>query len=232
MRMRVDHTASRRLHAVAVHVGAARRARRSRRAPSPGTGRRASARSRSTARPAGSPSSPLVGERADHALDVLDDRRLDAFGRLVEDQQLRLRRQRAADRELLLLAARQVAAAPVRASASAPGTARTDRAGIARAARLRGEAHAQVLLDRQAREDLAALRHVADAARARARRACARVMSRAVEARSLPRARPAPAPIRLFSSVVLPTPLRPSSDGHLARAAPRRSTSRRMWLPP
>src|SRR3954466_4769812 len=44
--------------------------------------------------------------------DILDDRRLDAFGRLVEQQDLRIARQRPRDRQLLLLAARQIAAAP------------------------------------------------------------------------------------------------------------------------
>ena len=44
----------------------------------------------------------FAGELADRSLDVLDDRRLDAFGRLVEDEQLRPHRQRAADRQLLL----------------------------------------------------------------------------------------------------------------------------------
>ncbi len=44
-----------------------------------------------------------AGQQADHAADVLDDRRLDAFGRLVEQQQRRARRQRAGVRELLLL---------------------------------------------------------------------------------------------------------------------------------
>src|ERR1700741_549202 len=39
------------------------------------------------------------GERADRALDVLDDRGLDAFGRLVEDQQPGPHRERAADGE-------------------------------------------------------------------------------------------------------------------------------------
>src|SRR6185369_2794478 len=51
-------------------------------------------------------------ERADRALDVLDDRRLDAFGGLVEDEKPWSHRERASDRELLLLAAGQVAAAP------------------------------------------------------------------------------------------------------------------------
>src|SRR5258706_4575457 len=45
--------------------------------------------------------------------DVLDDRRLDAFGRLVEDQHFRVRHQRAGDGELLLLSAGQIAALAV-----------------------------------------------------------------------------------------------------------------------
>ena len=45
-------------------------------------------------------------------LDILDDRGLDALGRLVEDEQARLRDQRAGDGELLLLAAGEIAAAP------------------------------------------------------------------------------------------------------------------------
>src|SRR5438093_8394861 len=42
-----------------------------------------------------------VGQHADHAADVLDDRRLDAFGRLIEDQELRAGSKRACDGELL-----------------------------------------------------------------------------------------------------------------------------------
>src|SRR6202795_1841051 len=56
-----------------------------------------------------------LAERAqigDGAADILDDRRLDAFGRLVEQEEPRPHHQGAADGELLLLAARQVAAAP------------------------------------------------------------------------------------------------------------------------
>ena len=45
--------------------------------------------------------------------DFVNDVGLNAFGRLIENQQLRLEHQRAADRELLLLAAREIAAAPV-----------------------------------------------------------------------------------------------------------------------
>ena len=48
----------------------------------------------------------------DRAPDVLDDRGLDALGRLVQQQQFRPHHQRAPDRELLLLAAGQIAAAP------------------------------------------------------------------------------------------------------------------------
>ena len=54
----------------------------------------------------------LLAKIVDGAADVLDDRGLDAFGRLVENQQARAHDQRAADRELLLLAAGEIAAAP------------------------------------------------------------------------------------------------------------------------
>ena len=73
--------------------------------------------------------SPARGETANDALDVLDDRRLDAFGRLVEDQQPRPRHQRARDCQLLLLAAGEVAAAAAAACPSAPETKRRSRQG-------------------------------------------------------------------------------------------------------
>src|SRR5271169_6444424 len=56
-----------------------------------------------------------LAERAqidDGTADILDDRRLDAFGRLVEQEEPRPHHQRTADGKLLLLAARQIAAAP------------------------------------------------------------------------------------------------------------------------
>src|SRR5438552_9402631 len=53
-----------------------------------------------------------IAQIGDGAADVLDDRGLDAFGRLVEQQEPRPHHQRAADRELLLLAARKIATAP------------------------------------------------------------------------------------------------------------------------
>ena len=53
--------------------------------------------------------------------DVLDDRGLDAFGRLVEQQHLRVGDQRAGDRELLLLAAGEVAALAALACRSSTG---------------------------------------------------------------------------------------------------------------
>src|SRR5690349_16182940 len=54
---------------------------------------------------------PRGGERADCALDLLDDRGLDALRGLVEDEQARAHGERAADGKLLLLAAGKVAAA-------------------------------------------------------------------------------------------------------------------------
>ena len=52
----------------------------------------------------------LRRDALDDRLDLFDDRRLQSFGRLVHQQQLRLLHQRPRDCELLLLAARQRAA--------------------------------------------------------------------------------------------------------------------------
>ena len=56
--------------------------------------------------------SALLAQVGDGAADVLDDRGLDAFGRLVEEKQPGPGDERPADGELLLLAAGEVAAAP------------------------------------------------------------------------------------------------------------------------
>jgi hypothetical protein len=52
---------------------------------------------------------PQVGDRPS---DLFDDRRLNALCRLIEQEQPRSCDQRAADRELLLLSPRQIAAPP------------------------------------------------------------------------------------------------------------------------
>src|SRR5215218_10236765 len=104
-----------------------------------------------------------LAQIGDGAADVLDDRGLDAFGRLVEDEELRAHDERAADGELLLLAAREVAAAP----AQHLGKHREEREHVVRngvpGPRQRRKAGAQVLLDREQRKNLAALRHERDA---------------------------------------------------------------------
>src|SRR6478735_5310147 len=51
-----------------------------------------------------------IAQIRDRTADILDDRRLDAFGRLIEQQKARPHHQCAADRELLLLSAGKVAA--------------------------------------------------------------------------------------------------------------------------
>ena len=105
---------------------------------------------------------PLVAQPGDRPADVLDDRRLDALGRLVHQEELRPRHHRPPDRELLLLPARQVAAAP----AHHLGEHREqleDRVGnLALAPRQQREPGLEVLAHRQQREDLASLRHRRD----------------------------------------------------------------------
>src|SRR3954471_11478809 len=54
----------------------------------------------------------LFMQMRDDVADLRHDVRLDALRRLVEDQQLRIQRQRAPHRQLLLLSARQIAPAP------------------------------------------------------------------------------------------------------------------------
>src|SRR5690242_5627010 len=54
---------------------------------------------------------PLRSQLLHDIADLMHDVGLDAFGRLVQEQQLRIARERAAERELLLLAARKIAAA-------------------------------------------------------------------------------------------------------------------------
>src|SRR6202045_2378863 len=108
-----------------------------------------------------------LAERAqigDGAADILDDRRLDAFGRLVEQEEPRPHHQCAANGELLLLAAREVAAAP----AQHRFEHREQRKHVVRhaalLARQRRKSGAQIFLDREQGKDFAALRHIGDAA--------------------------------------------------------------------
>ena len=56
--------------------------------------------------------------------DLVHQIRLNPFGGLIEDEQRRLKHERAPDGELLLLAAGEISAAAVAASSSGPGTAR------------------------------------------------------------------------------------------------------------
>ena len=74
----------------------------------------------------------LGAQIGDGAADILDDRGLDALGRLVEHEEPRPRDEGAADGELLLLAAGEVAAAPAAAWSSAPGKSSKTSSGILR----------------------------------------------------------------------------------------------------
>ena len=99
----------------------------------------------------------------ERAADLLDDGRLDALGRLVEDEKFRLRHQSASDGELLLLAAGKIAAAPPEHVAQH----REEREDLvvehALGARKAGEAGHQVLAHCEEGEDFAALRDIAEA---------------------------------------------------------------------
>jgi hypothetical protein len=102
-----------------------------------------------------------VADRLQRPAHLADDRGLDALGGLVEEQDLRAAGERPRDGELLLLPAREVAAAPSL-------HLQQDREHVVEILRhLAGagdrQAGLDVLLHRHGREDHAALRHVGEA---------------------------------------------------------------------
>ena len=146
-------------------------------------------------------------ELADDLADALHDHRRQPLGRLVEQQQVGAGAQDAADRQHLLLAARQLGAL-----AAPPllqvGEELVDLAQ-AHAARLDHRRQQQVLLDAEAREDAALLRAVGEAQPRD-------LVGRLARPSRGPRRRPSPMrfstmPMTDFRVVVLPAPLRPSS---------------------
>src|SRR5215472_1403639 len=103
-------------------------------------------------------------EVADHALDLLDDRGLNAFGRLVQHQELRFRDEGPGDRELLLLSARQVAAAAPQHVAKHRKQAEDLVGDAPLRARQGGKPGLEVLLHRETRKDFSSLWHQRKAA--------------------------------------------------------------------
>jgi hypothetical protein len=97
------------------------------------------------------------------ARQVLDDRRLDAFGRFVEQQHLRITRQRARNRQLLLLTAGEIAAA----AAGELGQDGEQVEDLLRDLALASdhEPSFDILPDRHGAENLPALRHISKAVR-------------------------------------------------------------------
>ena len=106
-----------------------------------------------------------LADRREHVEDDVDDGRREPERRLVEQQDVGLGDERAGDRELLLLAARERAGVPAAEllddREELEDAAQRRCASPPRAARR--EAEAQVLLDRQLAEDAPALRHERDA---------------------------------------------------------------------
>ncbi len=94
--------------------------------------------------------------------DLLDNHRRQAFGRLVHHQHARVEQQRAADRQHLLLTARQLGAA-VAPAIRQPREQRVDALDRPRALARALCCKPQMLVDRQRCPHAPALRHVADA---------------------------------------------------------------------
>src|SRR5258707_4274094 len=99
----------------------------------------------------------------DRARDVLDDRWLNALGRLVKQQQFWPHHQRTPDRKLLLLAAGQIAAAAPEHRLQHRKQRELDVRNIAVLALQRSKAGLEIFLHRQQRKNLASVRHQTDA---------------------------------------------------------------------
>ena len=167
-----------------------------------------------------SPRSRIARERLEH--DV-DDRRREAEGRLVEQQQVRRRDERAGDRELLLLPAGERARGPApellhdREQLVDGGDVRLG-ALAAPAAR---EAELEVLLDAELGEDAASLGNERDAALGDALRARGHGATARTAGSPLPRA--GTSPMIACSVVDLPAPFGPIRP----TISPRRTSSDR-----
>ncbi len=103
----------------------------------------------------------FLSQTQQHLLDLRHDHRRETLGRFVHDQELRIRHQRARNRQHLLLAAGKLRAAVVSTLGQAgEGVVDAFRGPGAALARLR---HAQMLVDRQRAPQPPPLRHVSNA---------------------------------------------------------------------
>src|SRR5262249_37601119 len=107
---------------------------------------------------------PKTAQIPDGARDILDDRRLNALGRLVQQEQTRPHDEGPPDRELLLLAAGEIAATPAEHAVEHRKQREHVVGDRAILALERSKAGLEILLDRQEWEDFAPLRHVGNAA--------------------------------------------------------------------
>ena len=149
----------------------------------------------------------LLAEPDQHLLDLRDDDGREPFGRLVHDEQARVGQQRARDRQHLLFAARELAAAVV--ACARRGAGRSGRCARPSRRRAASRRQPQMLVDGQRAPQPAALRHIADAEpgdRGRARRGDVLAAHRTEPPVARTR------PMMVLHSVVLPMPLRPTTE--------------------
>ena len=98
----------------------------------------------------------------DDAANFVDDIWLNPFGRLIENQQLRLENERPPDRQLLLLPAGKIASAPLQHLFQRGKQIEDMRRNGPGAVLAHAQPNAQVFLHRQMRKNLTPLWHVAD----------------------------------------------------------------------
>ena len=105
----------------------------------------------------------LVVDALDDPLDLLDDRRLDTLGRLVQEKEFRIAAERARDRQLLLLATAEQTTRPVHERFEHRKEVEDLIGDPLQAVVPRDEPETQVVHHGDVGEDLTALGHVADA---------------------------------------------------------------------
>ena len=170
----------------------------------------------------------LLLEPADRRHHLGDDLRRQALRRLVHQQDARVRHERAADREHLLLAAREIARDLARAARRGAGRSRRRGERTRPARRRRGGRAATVRFSRTVRL-LKMRRPCGTSADARAATSSGAAPGRPRSPKTRPRrARGGTSPTATFMQVDLPAPLRPSRPEQPALVEPQRDAVQHM----
>ena len=171
----------------------------------------------------------LAIERKQGLADLVDDVRLDAFGRLVEQQHFRIDGERAGDRELLFLSAGQETGPAVEIDLQIGEHLEADLGYLRTTVVAREGPQQNVFANGELRKNSAPLRNVADPELGPEIGLRDELMFCPSMAISPTERSVSPMIVRI--RVVLPTPLRPSTQRHLPSSIPNEKSFRIGVLP-